>query len=115
MNENIMMIRGDTYAKAIQIEFDEAPQDLETAYLTCKSNYDDETPVFQKSLNDGIEKIKTEGNSLFYGIRIAPEDTEGIEAGNYYYDLEIGLNGDKFTLLNGILMIKNDVTREGGN
>ena len=115
MNENIIMVRGDTYAKAIQITFDEAPQDLETAYLTCKSDYNDQTPVFQKSLNNGIEKIKAEGNSLFYGFRIAPEDTENIEAKNYYYDLEIGLNGDKFTVLNGVLMLKNDVTNEGGN
>ena len=64
--------------------------------------------------DDGIQKIETKGNALYYGIRIAPEDTKNIEIGNYYYDLEIGLNGDKFTLLNGILKLDKDITNEGG-
>ena len=112
--ENFRMYRGDTWAKAIEIKFDEEPQDLEEAYFTCKINYDDINPVFQKTLNDGIQKIEKKGNALYYGIRIAPEDTKNIEIGNYYYDLEIGLNGDKFTLLNGILKLDKDITNEGG-
>lgn len=112
--DHFEMVRGDTLAFAIQMEFDEEPQDLEESYFTCKTNFDDNTPIFQKTLNNGIEKIKTEGNSLYYGIRIAPEDTKDIEPGRYYYDLEIGLNHDKFTILDGILNVKKDKTNEGG-
>jgi hypothetical protein len=43
-------------------------------------------------------------------VRVAPEDTAGIESGKYFYDLEIGLNSDAFTLLKGVLEIERDVT-----
>lgn len=111
MYNNMKMVRGDTLSFAIQYTFDEKTiQDLDTCYFSCKKNSDDEEYIFQKSLNDGISKV-ADGQ---YRIRIAPEDTEDIEVGNYFYDLEIGLNGDKFTVLNGILRIEADVTR-GGN
>lgn len=111
MNNNMKIIRGDTLSFAIEYSFDdETTQDLETCYFSCKRNADDEEYVFQKSLSDGISKV-SDGQ---YRVRVAPEDTEELEAGNYLYDLEIGLNGDKFTLLKGILRIETDVTR-GGN
>lgn len=110
MNNNLKMVRGDTFSFGFEYSFDdETSQDLETCYLSCKKNEDDEEYVFQKSLSDGISKV----NSGQYRIRIAPEDTEDVEVGNYFYDLEIGLNGDKFTLLKGILKIDADVTRGG--
>ena len=46
-----------------------------------------------------------------YIVRIAPEDTKNLETGMYYYDLQIELNGDVFTVLNGALKIESDVTR----
>lgn len=110
MNNNMRMIRGDTLSFGVEYSFDdETSQDLETCYFSCKKNADDEEYAFQKSLSDGISKV----NSGQYRIRIAPEDTEDLEAGNYNYDLEIGLNDDKFTLLRGILRIDEDVTRGG--
>ena len=62
--------------------------------------------VFQKSLDDGITK---QGTGV-YLVRISPEDTQEIDAGEYYYDLVIGVNGDVFTILKGILVIEHDVT-----
>lgn len=110
MNNNMKMVRGDTLSFAIQYSFDEETiQDLDTCYFSCKKNADDEEYIFQKSLDNGISKV-ADGQ---YRIRIAPEDTEDVEIGNYLYDLEIGLNGDKFTLLKGILKIDADVTRGG--
>lgn len=99
----VTMARGDTMSFGMEIEG--LDQDLDTAYLTCRHSYT-EAPVFQKSLGDGITKTGT-GQ---YVVRIAPEDTEGLEAGKYYYDLEIGANGDKFTILKGILELEQDVT-----
>ena len=104
------MVRGDTLQFGIEVEFDEAPQELESVFFSCKKNYDDDANVFQKKLSDGISYVKTEGNKLYYVVRVAPEDTESIEAGQYYYDLQISLNSDVFTILNGVLRIYDDVT-----
>lgn len=112
MNNNLFMVRGDTFAFAFEITG--LNQELDTAFFTCKENYDDTTPLFQKSLSNGI--TKDEDNSTeetyVYKVRVAPEDTKGIVAKNYYYDLEIGANSDIYTILKGILRIENDVTNE---
>lgn len=108
-NQNISMIRGDTLAFGFEI--DGSNQELDTAYFTCKSDINNIEPLFQKSLNDGIEIASTTNNSISYRVRVAPEDTYNLEAGNYNYDLQIGLNGDIYTILIGILSLNEDVTR----
>ena len=104
METNIAMVKGDTFSFGMELE--DLEQDLDTAYLTVKESYDDVSPVFQKSIGDGITKVDT-GE---YTVRIAPEDTENIEARRYVYDLQIGVNSDIFTILRGILWVKNSVT-----
>ena len=111
MINNLEMIRGDTLSFAFEVEFDEAPQKLEKVDFTCKANFDDEDVLFHKELEKGINFSKQDGNKLYYIARVAPEDTENLEAGMYYYDLSIELNGDVFTILNGALKIESDVTR----
>ena len=111
MRNNLEMIKGDTLSFAFEVEFDEAPQKLEKADFTCKANFDDEDVLFHKELEKGINFSKQDGNKLSYVVRVAPEDTENLEAGMYYYDLSIELNGDVFTILNGSLKIESDVTR----
>lgn len=103
---NLDMIRGDTLAFAVEIEG--LDQDLESAYFSCKNSANDETYIFQKSLEDGITKVGT-GT---YRVRVAPEDTVNLEAKTYRYDLQIGLNGDIATVLKGTLKIVEDITRE---
>lgn len=99
----VVMTRGDTMTFGMEIEG--LDQDLDTAFFTCKRNHE-ELPVFVKSLGDGITKQDT-GR---YVVRIAPEDTEQLDVGKYYYDLEISANGDVFTILKGILELERDVT-----
>lgn len=99
----VTMTRGDTISFGMEIEG--LGKDLETAFFTCKKNVT-EGAVFQKSLGDGITK-QDEGK---YVVRIAPEDTENLEPGKYFYDLEIGANGDKFTILKGVLELERDYT-----
>ena len=111
MKTNFELIRGDTLSFAFEVEFDEAPQKLEKADFTCKTNFDDDETLFHKELGKGINFAKQDGNKLYYIVRVAPEDTKNIEAGMYYYDLSIELNGDVFTILNGALKIEEDVTR----
>lgn len=103
---NLEMTRGDT--KAFIIEMSGVEQDLNTAYLSCKINQDDENYVFQKTLGNGITKVET-GK---YRAKIAPADTKDLNVGTYYYDLEIGMEGDIYTIAKGKLQITYDVTRE---
>lgn len=105
-NTNIAMVRGDTLAFAVEIE--DLDQDLDTCFFSCKSDPSDTEYVFQKSLDNGIEK-ESIGK---YKVRVAPEDTENVEPGKYYYDLQIGLNSDIYTVLKGQLEIVFDITRE---
>lgn len=114
---NLEMIRGDTLSFGLEIEYSHFhgravnPQKLETAVLTVKKDYDDDTPVIRKELDKGITYEKTEHDKVYYIVRIAPEDTAGVEEGNYLYDLQIGLNEDIYTVLYGTLTVLNDVTK----
>jgi hypothetical protein len=101
----ITMVRGDTLSFGLYID-GLGEQDLDTAFFTCKSNKSSEVNVFQKSLGSGITKYDDEK----YIVRVAPEDTKDVEAGKYFYDLQIGLNDDIFTVLHGVLEITQDVT-----
>ena len=107
---NLEMIRGDTLSFAFEVDFDEAPQKLEKADFSCKVNLDDDEALFHKELGKGIDFSKQDGTKMYYIVRIAPEDTENLEAGMYYYDLSIEMNGDVFTIINGTLKIESDVT-----
>lgn len=104
-NQNLSMIRGDTFT------FDVAFSEMEDAtissiYFTVKRRATDETFIFQKSFADGIKQI----DDMTYRIRVAPEDTSGVTAGKYVYDLQIGLGDDIYTLLMGVILIAQDVT-----
>lgn len=108
-DEYIRMSRGDTLSFGIQVyDEDGAPfgQDLEHVYFTCKSNRSDARYLFQKSLSDGISKA---GQGV-YVVRVAPSDTARAKPGKYFYDLEIGCNGDVFTVMRGVLELMQDVT-----
>ena len=102
-DQNITMVRGDTIA--FGLELIQLDQDLETAFFTCRRSYDAEIS-FQLSIGNGIEKVETG----LYRVRIAPEMTKYLESGHYYYDFEIGLNSDVFTLAKGDLWLEHDAT-----
>ena len=105
----IRMTRGDTLSFGVQVyDEDGAPfgQDLELAYFSCKSNRSDTRFLFQKSLSDGVSKV----GKGSYVVRVAPSDTSRAKPGKYFYDLEIGCNGDVFTVLRGVLELTQDVT-----
>ena len=109
MRKNFEVIKGDTLAFGVELEFTENPQDLEQAYFTVKTNYDD-LAIFQKSLGNGIEKAGRNGNKIYYRVRVDPNDTAKLQEGIYFYDLEIRANSDVFTILKGLLIIENDIS-----
>ena len=78
---------------------------VDSAYFTAKKNLADASPAFQKSLNDGI----TQDDGVLI-VRIAPSDTSSLYEGIYFYDCQIGIESDKYTLLRGILTLEQDVT-----
>lgn len=107
-NLNLEMTKGDTFTFGIEIK--DLGQVLETAYFSVKNNYDDTTPIFQKSIGNGIELDHIDVEDYYYSVRIAPNDTKNLEPKKYYYDLEINVNNDTFTLLKGILDISFDIS-----
>ena len=107
-NEYLTMVKGDTLTFNMEIENMARP--LVSAYFSCKKDFDGNY-VFKKSLGDGITLLSNTGGKGLYIVRVAPEDTADLEAGQYRYDLEIGVDSDIYTVLKGILEIEEDVTR----
>lgn len=106
----IRMTRGDTLSFNFQVydtHGDPFSEYLHTAYFTVRSNRSDGRQVFQKSLWNGISTV---GNGL-YVVRVAPEDTKDVKPGKYFYDLQIELHGDVYTVMKGVLEIEPDVTQ----
>lgn len=111
---DIRHCKGDTFSSGLVVE--NLGQPLDTIYFTCIDSLNDNGEVlFVKSLNDGITQVEydEEKNIRKYAIRVAPEDTKNLQAGLYYYDLEIGVNNDVFTIMKGKFIIEQDSTRGG--
>ena len=108
--DNLYMVKGDTFRFTIEIEG--LTDDLTDAYFSCKKNKEDTTYIFQKSLGDGITKTSETDTSKFYEIVVDPDDTDDVEEGNYFYDLQLEVDDEKFTPLLGVLKIDWDITRE---
>lgn len=109
---DIKHVKGDTFSCGLTIE--NLDQELDTVYFTCRENLNDNSDaLFIKSLNDGITIVEEEENIYKYAIRIAPEDTKDLQSGTYYYDLEVGVNDDIFTIMKGKFILEQDSSRGG--
>ena len=105
-DKNITMTKGDTLSFNIFVtDSNGNAVTVDSAYFTCKKVATDETTVFKKALGAGIEQDED-----CLTVRVAPEDTEFVDAGLYFYDCQIGVDFDVFTILKGILTIEQDVT-----
>lgn len=111
---DIRHIRGDTLSHQIFVE--NLHQDLESIYFTCRDSLNDNSEIlFEKSLNDGITYMyyDEETDTRTYVVRLAPSDTNDLQSGTYYYDEQIEVNGDVFTIMKGKFIIEQDATRGG--
>ena len=110
IQRSITMVKGDTLSFGFQVSGLEG-QEPDEIYFTCKEHIEDSEPVFQLSLGDGIEKrsYDAETDTLTYGVRVAPELTQDVELGKYFYDLEFDINEDVLTLMKGSLSIEWEV------
>lgn len=107
IKRDITIPRGDTLA--FGFECASLGQDLDGAYFSCKVNADDDTYVFQKTINDGITKV----SSGKYRIRVAPDDTADLEVADYAYDFRIEVNSDVYTVMQGTFKLTQEVTSLG--
>lgn len=110
---DIRHIRGDTLSHPIFVE--NLNEDLESVYFTCRDSLNDNSEVLiEKSLNNGITYMyyDEENDIRTYVVRIDPSDTKDLQAGTYYYDEQITVNGDVFTIMKGKFIIEQDATRK---
>ena len=104
--QNITMVKGDTLAFNVEVrDQDGEILEVDSANMTCKKDPLGEDVVFHKYIGNGI--IQSEG---LLTVRVAPLDTKDADAGRYFYDLNIGVGNDIFTLMIGTLTLEQDVT-----
>lgn len=111
---NIRHVKGDTFAHPIIVQG--LHQDLDSVFFTCRDGLNDDSEVlFQKSLNNGITYMyyDEEKDERTYTVRLSPNDTKDLQAGTYYYDEQVAVNCDVFTIMRGKFIIEQDVTRGG--
>lgn len=110
IKRDISMVRGDTLSFGFQVT-GLGGAEPDSIYFSCKEHLEDETYVFSVYLENGIEKrsYDAETDTLTYGVRVAPALTEDVDFGKYFYDLQIGINGDILTLMKGRLSIEWEV------
>lgn len=105
-NKNITMTRGDTLSFNVEITDQNGDIiEVDSADFTCKKVSTDESNIFHKALGTGILQ-----DAECITVRVAPEDTRNVDAGRYFYDMQIGIGQDIFTILKGVLEIEQDVT-----
>lgn len=110
---NIRHVKGTTYSCGFVVE--DLGQDLDTIYFTCRAGQNDDSEVlFEVELNDGITLVEydSETDTRKYAIRVAPELTQDLQTGTYFYGLQIGVNNDKFTIMRGNFTLEQDATRK---
>ena len=110
IKRDISMVRGDTLSFGFQITGLEG-QEPDEIYFSCKENLEDVEYIFSLTLGDGIEKRSYDQttDTLTYGVRVAPELTEAVDFGKYFYDLQLDINDDVLTLMKGKLSIEWEV------
>lgn len=106
---NIDMIRGDTVNIQFEVESDTVldltSDDFEITF-SLKRSATDNAYVFQKDKT----AVTSPADNVFI-LRVAPEDTVNLIPGYYYYDLQLNIGEDIFTIAIGKLHIAIDITR----
>ena len=110
IKRDISMVRGDTLSFGFQVT-GLGGAEPDEIYFSCKENLEDDTYIFSISLGAGIEKRSYDQatDTLTYGVRVAPEFTESVAFGKYFYDLQMDINDDVLTLMKGKLSIEWEV------
>lgn len=109
MNLDIDMIRGDTLNIQFEIESDtvlDLTSDDFNVTFSFKRSPTDNSYVFQK----GKAAVTSPADNVFV-IRVAPDDTVYLEPGYYFYDIQLNINDDIYTIALGKIHLEIDITR----
>lgn len=100
INQDIEIVKGDTLAFNFQVQGLDGSE--ATFTLTVKEHPDDDI-LFTADLGDGItlDSYDELRDVATYNLRITPAKTKTLDIARYYYDLEMNVNGDVFTLMRG--------------
>lgn len=105
---NIDMIRGDTVNIQFEVESDTvldlSSDDFDVTF-SLKQAATDTAYVFQKH-----KSAVTEISENNFVLRIAPEDTAERIPGFYYYDIQLNIGDNVYTIALGIFQIIRDIT-----
>lgn len=106
---NIDMIRGDTLN--IQFEIDsntvlDLTSDDFNVTFSLKKAATDTAYIFQKDKS----AVTSPADNVFV-IRVAPEDTTHLIPGFYFYDIQLEIGDDIYTIALGKLNLSIDITR----
>jgi preprotein translocase subunit SecF len=114
INRDITIVRGDTMSFGFEVQGlgGEIPSAI---YFTAKETAESSDNLFVLSLQDHItiRDYDSETDIYTFGLRLPPDKTYNLDLGRYFYDLEIQVNQDIFTILRGRLELVADITRGG--
>lgn len=102
---NFSFIRGDTFLFKFKIldknKNDITKDDISTLILTCRKEKND-VVVFTKKIDD----FTIDDDGYFHG-EFKPEDTEKLDYGKYYFDIEVTLTtGQRKTQMHSFTLEK---------
>ena len=88
----MQFVRGDSFSFKVLISSSRGNKikidDIATIFVTCREYPNINYPIlFQKTKNDVVLD-----NNSFLHIEFKPSDTENLDYGHYYFDIEITLN-----------------------
>jgi hypothetical protein len=105
---NFCHIQGSTFKKRLSWNQNNIPTNLTgyTAKMQIRSSYN--SPI--------VIELSTENSRIILGgingtIDLKIEDSVIIEAGNYYYDLDLYSTTETYTLLKGRFQIISEITK----
>lgn len=112
IDQDIVMIKNDTLSFAFQIQGleGETPDNI---IFTCRETPEAEVELFSVSRADTITEYSydPETDIRTYILRIPPALTAPLDLGRYFYDLQVNVNYDIFTLMRGRFTIDYEVTK----
>lgn len=111
IERDIFIVQGDTCAFGFQLQGTKG-QEPSSIILTCRESIEADDALFGVSTVDTIDlRGYDEATDTFtYGVRIPPYLTQDIPLGRYFYDLQIAINEDVFTLMRGRFSVEYQVT-----
>lgn len=103
MIKNFNVKKGDQFN--FTITFTNLKTDLSSMTFGVKKSYEDNFFTIRKSFNNGITKIE-DGK---YQISVSPQETQGLEIGQYVFDLRFTLGSVIKTPLSGYISVLETV------